>query len=623
MPKHAGSPTAELSDLPAGTRRNRWRAHVSRWFVFAGVFLIIFGAKLGLIDFAGSDLPTWDQWDSEGEITLRPWLEGRLTAENITRAHTEHRIVTTKLQVLALLAANGEWDGFVETTANALIHAALAVTLLALVRRWLRGGWRVAFGALLIALFALPFASDNTLVGFQVQFYYLLWFALLHLWLTLRSDRFSGAWVAGQIAGTLGLVSMGSGFFSAAAVLAVLALRFVRGRRLTAQQLTSAGIAVALVVAGYFLKAEVPGHAILKAHSVGQFLWCVLQMLTWPVAGLLPWSLVLVLPAAAFVRRCWRTRSLDPDDDLLLALLVWLVLQMAAAAYARGDAGVLTSRYLDFLTISLVAGFICVAREFPARIAPYLAGIWLCAMGVGLGLETKTQWDKQIVPGEARRRHGEENVKAYLFSGDASHLMNKPFGEIPYPNGEILRSRLEPEAIRRVMPPSVRTGEPILANEHRHSALPSGLGVPESMRVLSTWSAGSEGRTFTWRSPMQSPAALPILRFRILGDLGPAHPSLRLVVKSEAGEVAVKPDAAPGGRWKSVNVFRPSGAWWIEATDSDPDGWFAFTEPVQVGRLGWLAGKLLKFHLAAIVLGAVALIAGGALARRNRAGGPK
>ena len=238
-----------------------------RLLLLAGFGLLIFGAKLWFIRVAGSDLPSWDQWDAEGEVTLRPFVEGWLGQKEILHPHNEHRLITTKLYVLGLFAANGQWDGLLETTVNAALHTGCALLLLLAVSQGLPRPWPVWVGALLVLLFSLPYSWENTLFGFQVQFYFLLLFSLGHLWLTLESDRFSVRWALGQLCGLLAVASLASGFLSAIAILAVLGHRLVRERRWSAQQWTTASLAVAFSLLGWVMKNDVPGHAELRVHG--------------------------------------------------------------------------------------------------------------------------------------------------------------------------------------------------------------------------------------------------------------------------------------------------------------------------------------------------------------------
>lgn len=578
--------------------------------LLAGFFLLIFGAKLRLIEIAGSDLPTWDQWDAEGESTFRPWMEGTLGIHHLVVPYNEHRLITTKLYVLGLFALNRQWDAFFETTANAAVHTLCGVVLLLLAWSWLDGAWRTVFGGLLLLLFTLPFSDDNTLVGFQVQFYFLQLFSIGHIVLTLESERCTGRWIVGQLCGGLALASMASGFFSSAAVLAVLGYRLAHHRRWTVQQTLSAVLALLLFSAGLATANPMPGHAGLKAQNVGQFVGGFLQMLSWPGSAWFPWSIVLFAPALVFAGRRLRSRSLSSSDAVLAGLLCWELLQFVATAYARGVLP-LTSRYLDFVAVNVMLGFVFLAREFSGRTRQVVAVLWLAGAVASLGYATRQRWTEETEPNISRQRRREAYVQAYVHTGNPAHLLNKPPGDIPYPDGRALINLLRPP-IPEILPPSVRNPVPVTAGTPAApSALPSDLAPPAFATVVSTWTAPPTAGDVTWRSATQPATSLPVLRFQVAGDLGAPDRNLRLVVKSAAGEVPVVPDTSPGLRWKTVNIFRPQGAWWIELEDHDNHGWFAFTAPVEVGRWTWLSEKLLKHHLSIIVLGALSLLAGG------------
>lgn len=572
------------------------------WLRIAGFCVLLLAGKLWFLHVAGSDLPTWDQWDAEGEVVLRPWLEGWMRAKEIFHPHNEHRLVTTKLYALGLFLANGQWDASVETVANAVIHLASALVLLLLARRWLPPGWLPAFAALLAALFVLPFSWENALFGFQVQFYFLLLFSLGHLALTLDGDHFSGRWFFGQLSAVLAVLSLASGFFSSAALLAVLAHRAVRERQLTAQQITSAVLALGGCVAGWLMKHDVPEHAALHAHGVGQFFQGFLELLAWPGTALFPWSLILLVPAAVFTDRCIRRQTTSRDEALLLGLFIWLLLQCAATAYARGGSGaVLSPRYLDLLAVNVVLGFVFLVREFSGRRRLVLAGVWLAAMTAGLVEQSRFMWRDFVAPNISRQEIQQDNVRAYLRTKDPSYLLNRPWGEVPYPVGEVLLQRLSSPLIQDIMPPSVRRSLPVA------SAGPVDVpSMPHPAQRPIAWSSWS-ARGSHWTSAHQPPARTPYFRLTVAGDLGAAG---RLTVKSATDEIAVVPDSPPGLRWKTVNIPAPAGEWWIEADSSDAATWFAFTEPVEVARWSLVAGKLIKHFLLIGTLGAALLALG-------------
>jgi|GEM_PF-1511133 len=611
LPQLKTENTAALTGI---TRKQMRINKVYHWLLICGVVLTIIACKFALINTAGRALPTWDQWDSECEIMLRPWLEGRLHWENIITPHVEHRIVTAKLTALGLLITNGQWDGFVETTFNATIHAFSALVLLLIGMRWINGHWLVGFGVLNVALFALPFSWENTLFGFQVPFYYVLLFSLLHILLTLKSDRFSWQWGCGLWAGALAVVSMASGFLAAAAVLATVGYQLLSKGRLTAQQIVTVAFTITLCIFGWWLKTDVPGHDFLKVSSAYKFLINILHLFAWPGTGIFPLSLLISIPTGIFIVRCLRQRKPDSADLLLFALVVWVVLQICAISYSRGGAGsVITSRYLDLVVVNVAIGWICIVREFTGRKRRIIAVSWMTIVLSGLTYESIKQWDMEIIPGMKRRDHQEENVRAYLRTGDAAHLRNKPFAEIPYPNAETLIDRLSHANVRSILPWTVRPSLPITANSPAPLSLPADFSSRPGSAPLavSTW-AKTEAHAFTWRSSRQPDSTLAVLRFQISGDLGRPGKQLSMTIKSDTGEKSVVPSSSPGLTWKTVNVIRPSGEWWIEVTDNDPIAWFAFTEPIELSRGSYFIGKLLKHNTIIAAIGILLIIAGAA-----------
>ena len=586
----------------------------SGWFILAGVFLLIFGSKLSLIHYAGSDLPVYDQWDAEAEFTFRPWLEHRLGWQDIYQAHNEHRLITTKLYALSLLNVTGQWNGLVETSANAVIHTISAIILLLLSRRWLSGHWLTAFGVLLFLLFALPFSWENTLAGFQVQFYFLLLFSVGHLVFSLESDCFSWRWGVGQLCGVLALASMASGFLSALAIMAILIWLIISGRRWTRQRWITAAISILIGIAGWCMRVDVPGHLSLHATNVSNFLVSFLRLLAWPGPVIVPF---MILPALLFLRRIILLRNTRKADALLFGLLAWCLLQCAALAFGRGGGGVLASRYFDLLAVNVALSFVFIVTELSGRIRWVVANAWFVIVTAALFALSLHEWRYGVLPLKGAHEIQQQHTRDYVRTGAPAELLDKGWPEIPYPDPGVLKARLDLPAIQEILPPSV----------HRSLSLapvptPDRQSVPQSLPpapwpiAFSSYSTSDTGRR-VWRSADQPAATRPILRFRIAGDLGQDASGLKLVLKSAHGEVALVPESPPGNRWKAITVARPSGVWWIEATAENPTAWFAVTEPVEIGRLTWTAEKLIKHHMIFLLVGGLFLIAGFLFRRSN------
>lgn len=575
-----------------------------RWLLLAGFVLTIFGSKLWQIDTAGSDLPVLDQWDGELEHALRPWIEQRLTTADLTVPHNEHRIITARLYSIAVVALTGQWNGLTETTLNAAFHALSALLLLLGASRWLQHRWLTAFGGLLLLLFALPFSWENTLIGFQIPFYFLQIFSLAHVYFSLESERFSWRWVLGQLCALLALASMASGFLAAAAVLAALIHRAVYERRLTAQQWTTAALAAGFIAVGWWAKVDVAGHAPLKAQSLANFCTSLLAVLAWPGPAWLPW---VFAPAAFVVVRAFRPATAKATDPCLLGLLAWGLLQCAALAYSRGGGTVLASRYFDLLSLNVALGFLLLAVSLAGRLRIVCATCWLSASAVALIFHAQVQWHQGALPLAAFHQRQQSLVRQYLQTTDANVLRARTWPEIPHPNATILQQRLDVVSLQSILPVSVK--RPIALGAGTPSQT---LDVPASLHP-SAWpvafsSFGAvENEPFRWRSETQPAATARALRFRVAGDLGPESRGLTLLVKSAQGEVRVIPDFAPGNQWKTVTIMRPQGAWWIEATDAAPNAWFAFTEPVDLSLTTRAVEKLLKHHRIVLYGGALLL----------------
>ncbi len=591
---------------------------ISRWLLIAGFALTIFGGKLWLISAAGFDLPIADAWDAEADRLLRPFAEHHLTVADFFLPYQEQRLVTTKLYAFALFLANDrQWSVFLELVVNAAVHTASAVVLLLLARRWIRDEWLAAFGALLVVLFTFPFAWENTLNGFHVQFYLLLLFSLLHLALTFPIERFTIRWVFGQIAGALATLTMTSGIFSSVVVALFAFAGLARTRRDSIAPLATLFISVVLIIAGMLLRNPFPGHDTLSAPDLAAFAHAAARLFAWPDSPRFPW---VVVPAIFFLwaeaHRWKRRRAPDP---LLPALFTWGVIQCCALAYHRGGAEtVLAPRYLDLLVVQLAAIFIFLASVAIDRLRTFLAIAWLFGVILLVYHDADTQWRDAIAPNLTLRTQQLANVRAYVRTLEVSHIVDHRWPEIPYPNAAGLMERLNSAALRAVLPPGIR--RPLhLAEDTRPAptALPLTLPQPGEPIALSTFAA-IVPPPFSWRSALQRPPPHFLLRLQVAGDLGIPGARLRLVLRTTTRETEIIPAVAPGLRWQTIALPRPAEPWRLEAFDGDADRWFAVTEPVEVGRAAWCAEKFIEHFTIVLGVGCMLLVAGGALMSRPR-----
>ncbi len=442
-----------------------YRIH-PRFLPLLALFLCVLGARLWLVNRYGNALPYWDQWDGEGGELLRPWLDGQLHPADLFIPHAEHRIVPTRLTALALAAITGRWDARREMIFNAALVAAIAVALANLLAGERRRTAAASLGV--AALFALPFAWENTLAGFQSQFYYLLGASLLTLWgLGTRPAGSPGWWLGA--AGAFGaLVCMGSGLLAAMAVGLWTLCRLVPARRgPTGGELATLAVCLAAVALGVWTRVPVPQHAGLRVENAGKFVVALGRCLAWPRVTEPAWGLVMAAPLAllAVAHFARPAAAADPAADRRLLLGTWVALQAAAMAYARGAGDFPPqSRYMDLLGLGALLSALAlpglVARA-PAgwrrETAAALAGLWGACLLVGLGGLTEKNFTRDLPERTARQGSGAAAAYRYLATGDRRLLLDGPPDDahVPYPNVPYLLDLLDHPGIRRLLPDPV------------------------------------------------------------------------------------------------------------------------------------------------------------------------
>jgi hypothetical protein len=441
-----------------------------RHIAIAGCLAAVLGAKILLIARLGIPTPYWDQWDAEATGLYLPYFSGTLGPERFLAFHNEHRILLTRVNALALLWLGGSWDPILQMLVNAAIHLVAIGLLVVLLGRLLERASLLFFVGLATLLFATPLGWDNTLGGFQVQFYYLLLLSIISLHLVCHTRAWSVRWLLGTLAGAAAYFSMASGALVLPAVVILTLAQRAVGQRAGACELT--GLALHIAIAFVLLSDALsfaPNQDV-RAHTTGQLVNSLLLTASWPIAAA-SWPTVLrIIPAALIhlpimvltMRFLAQRRSIEDRGWFALALAAWMALQIFALAYGRmGGSG--ESRYADILLVGLAlnaAAWLILIRDMAGqRRLTLLAAIWLFAVMLGTGQKATTN----VVDGiAARTRTGQiqtENVRSFVASGGFAHLAGKPFLHIPYPSAERLRDLLSDPKLRAVLPPAL-TGAP-------------------------------------------------------------------------------------------------------------------------------------------------------------------
>ncbi len=499
-----------------------------------------------------------------------------------------------------------------------------------------------ALWLLAVAFFGFPLAWQNILGGFHSQQYWLLAtsFAAIVTLPFARPGTFP--WWTGATAAALALFTMGSGLLAPAVVLVVLVFRLLRRETSLRTAWPAFVLSAALVAAGALTRVEVDYHAHMKAKTLHDFVFSLVHSLQWPVPEGRDWlAAVLWLPWFLAAWRVLRSRAevrppspSAPDrppaavtGQILVALGGWVLVQLLATAYARGaGAGFPASRYMDTLTFGTMVNGLCLAWLLtpvsrPAlppspspRLRPgslfltILAAAWSLTLAYGLhDLVTRNLADEMP---SARRYYdnAEAYLRGYLATDDPAQLA---FPDIPYPSAGGLIDRLDRRCIREVMPAVVRAPLPLTPAQSAgfpvsHVSALAPLAAPRPglspatppLPSKPTWGsfdpATGPAATATWTGTPLTATLGAWLKFETAGHLGASPATLALELRdarTHALLASVRPSKIPGDTWRAAYVRAPRDPFVVVARDADTTRWFAFSAPVEMGHLSYVAWR--------------------------------
>ena len=431
------------------------------FFLYMGFLAVVIAAKYVLISQYGFQTPFWDQWDAEAANLYGPWLRGDLSWREFFSAHNEHRILVTRVLALTLFEWNGRvWDPILQMHVNAWLHVLAALLLLHLLTRASSTGVIVAVFAFSAIVFSIPFGWENTLAGFQSQFYFLLLFSFFFIYAASTYTTSSLKWWLAFAVGCLSALTLASGALTLlAGAVTLIFRRFVIGDQNDAS-LVAIFLCFTVTAVTILMTPSIEGHEPLKAHSVSQFAQALMLATSWP-ENQIKWSFVIIqAPVVLFGVRVLVSKGLrDPYSVYLVALSVWVFLQFASIAYGRGQ-NVLNSRYMDIFAIGLLLNFFVIVSQCSKASAlqkmPYyfFGLIWISTVTMGFASsfnQIQNELTHKFDTGVAQ----ETNVRNYLCTKNPAFLYNKPRLHIPYPDADRLKSLIDDPVIKSTLPGNI------------------------------------------------------------------------------------------------------------------------------------------------------------------------
>jgi hypothetical protein len=283
---------------------------------------------VALVLWHGVNVPHWDDWELlRLLIRLR---NGTLTWADLIAPHNEHRVLFSKLLLLALGHVTA-WDIRAALIASLVLCLLHALLLAALARPLWRPGLAAAWGTLLLsAIVFSPTQAENWYWGWQVQWFIAALASSATVAFAAWSLAASSPWAfvaAAAFAAFVAQYDIASGLVAWPAGALVLAYH-PRWRLVLPVWIAAAAAATAYYFVGYARPSDAPPLLTAFQHPFDLLLFIggFLAGPFWPspAGGLLLFALFLAL--ALF---CWRHWRHEPA-----LVLPWIALGLLAVAHA-------------------------------------------------------------------------------------------------------------------------------------------------------------------------------------------------------------------------------------------------------------------------------------------------
>jgi hypothetical protein len=553
--------------------------------MMAALALVLAADSLRRIARVDTDLPPLAEMARDARDVYLPALSGKLSAWN---ALLHDHAPALRAWKLGWVALNGQWDN------RLLMLAAVGVQLVSLgvlflvLARILGKQTLFMLAVAATGLLATPLFAAECLATDSAWAAGLVALSLLHLGLMGGFRARSCAWWLGWGCGALNVLGASAGIASAAALTVWSGLAMARDRQawgpLRATFLSN-GV---LLAAGLWLIANRSG----ATGPASSFLPALLDLVSSPLAHA-AWVPIVWAPVIICIVRWVHARPTAPPPMLAL-LAIWSLALIAALTAAPA---VTTPVVATILVTGLIINGACLAAwpaDDQARRTRRFVAVVLWTILVSTALFNPRDNGAPVVAGPAEGSPIAADLRRALIAGDASTLRSASGAT----ESEILAATeiAADPALYRVLPNSIR---PPLAFAAEAGPTPPAFhlgAAPElegrgGLPAYGTWTPSGVAATGEFVSaPLESES--PFLQIRVCGTLHP--PSTSLVLRTASGsEIAPFDDAfVADKRWKQVHFAAPRGRFQIVARSTNPTEWFAFTAPVEVGRLSRLARKL-------------------------------
>ncbi|MGF1655557.1 MAG: hypothetical protein ACFCU3_01115 [Verrucomicrobiales bacterium] len=585
--------------------------------LLAGV--IVLASRWTQIAFYGSSLVYYDQWGLH-ERLFSPYVRGESSLETLFAAHNGHRIFWTRIVALACFAYEGVYNNLTQILVNAIIPAMSACLLTGLGCRLLpRSLGFFVWPIVVTAAWALPYTWVNLVWGFQGQFHWQTFFAILALPGLILAKPGRPYWFLGLVAGLASLGTGGSAFLVAMPVLLLMLMRAMYQRKERINSAITAVAALAIVGLG-FLLYQPEDNSRWQAETLGYFILSLLRCLAWPAPESAPWvAFIIFAPSILWISLLILNKTKSSHVEVLCAFSLWVGTQCVAIAFARGTQGIGPhDRYADFLLLGWLAnlaGWLAfLAWQSRATLTPvrrwavraalilwFIVAVPLMLAKTTYGFERLDEWGFW---NDVR----EERVFRFVQTQDPAELEQNHRLMLPLPHPDALERFLLSPNVLDQMPGPLVSRVSLESNEPGHfdtGEIPLWLPPITDRRIFSSYPHWEE------KSQWQSKPLIDQgkhLEFYVAGEEVGKGMRLRLVGVNNGKRSEAKLSARADDGWRRVVLAPPDETFYVEALDNRSKRWIAFTEPSWIHPRTAQVDNFLAFirqHVWTIILGLV------------------
>jgi len=592
-----------------------------------GVFALVLGVRLHIIDAFAHFTPYYDDWGMGG--TLQEYESEVLTLKFLLSPTNGHVGIWREFLQIGLFDLNqSQWDTYLQMVVNAIIWAINAVFLVTIARRHFTAASTPAVVFFVLILWIFPLSLINATWGVQTHNYNMILFSLVAIWFN-QSDANTKAWWFGLLVTFMAPLTMGAGAIVAPATLGFMLVKLMLNRQCWPNvRPTIIAMFLLTIYSVWTLKRASSGHEALYATSVLEFLTTFSKALSFPVLGQVWAAPIMLAPIVILGIQSMRFNTLNNKAIAFTIVLSAYTIGLAIAiGHARGyNGGDPSHRYFEFFQMYILASLLALLliQNKPLRINKIANSIlvvaWVYTIFLG-ALDQVSYFNKQIDQRAINKPLQDDSFKRYLSTKDVTIFRGMKAEHIAFASGPGLASFVKKVEQEDIMSYQMQAPPPLLADGSPSGFVVNGTIAPNKDGWQYQYgyesAIGSYDRANGGGAAQGQYESTPHqyrrnhLMIPVTGYLGEPGLSLKLVdLKTGEETPVVGPvvDDLSAETWHEVFVETPENEFKIVALDNNPELWFGFAAPRTIGRLSYVSNSMIGHGKIIWMLGILILL---------------